>query len=102
MSTQAIEQIEVLKGIVEEKWEQWVEQGTMFDDVHFTESEIQHVISIGTSIMQTKFEVGFPGGGFVQAVVDNDLSRAIGNADSTNVKAIKFYVMLMYNVGYPF
>jgi len=102
MSTQVIEQIEVLKGIVEEKWEQWVEQGTMFNDVHFTESEIQHVISIGTSIMQTKFEVGHPGGGFVQAVVDNNLSRAIGNADSTNVKAIKFYVMLMYNVGYPF
>jgi hypothetical protein len=102
MSTQAIEQIEVLKDIVEEKWEQWVEQGTMFEDVHFRESEIQHVISIGTSIMQTKFKVGFPGGGFVQAVVDGDLFAAIGRADSTNVKAIKFYVMLMYNVGYPF
>ncbi len=102
MSTQVIEQIEVLKSIVEEKWEQWVEQGSMLDGIQFAEGEIDHVISIGTSILQTRFEVGFPGGGFVQAVVDNDLIRAIGSADSTNAKAIKFYVMLVCNVGYPF
>lgn len=97
-----MDQIEVLKDIVEKKYESWIEKGSMFDGITITTGEKEHIISIGTSILQTKFEVGFKGGGFVQAVVDNDLSGAIGNADSTNVKAIKFYVMLMYNVGYPF
>tara|TARA_Y100000389_G_scaffold189593_1_gene213529 strand:- start:2890 stop:3198 length:309 start_codon:yes stop_codon:yes gene_type:complete len=102
MGNQVMNQVEVLKGIVEEKYESWIEKGSIFDGIAITAGEKEHIISIGTSILQTKFEVGFKGGGFVQAVVGNDLSRAIGNADSTNVKAIKFYVMLMYNVGNPF
>jgi hypothetical protein len=60
------------------------------------------IVQIGTSILCTRWNVGYAGGGFVQAVVDNDLQRAIANADSTNVRALKFYCQLIYNVGMPY
>jgi hypothetical protein len=60
-----------------------------------------HIIEIGTSILCTKWNVGYPGGDFVQAVVDNDLREAFGRADDVNQHCIKFYLMLMYNVGAP-
>lgn len=61
----------------------------------------QHIVHIGTSILCTKWGIGYPGGGFVQAVVDNDLMNAVGRADSTNVKMLPFYCKLIYNVGMP-
>jgi hypothetical protein len=39
------------------------------------------------------------GGGFVQALMNNDLRGAFERADTVNAQAIKFYLMLMYNVG---
>jgi hypothetical protein len=33
--------------------------------------------------------------------VNNDLSEAFGRADDINIHCIRFYVMLMYNVGAP-
>jgi hypothetical protein len=61
-----------------------------------------HIVEIGTSILCTKWQVGYAGGGFVQAVVDNDLQGAIGRADGTSIRALKFYCQLMYNVGMPY
>jgi hypothetical protein len=60
-----------------------------------------HIINIGTSILCTKWDIGYPGGSFVQAVVNNNLMEAVGRADATNVHALKFYCQLMYNVGMP-
>lgn len=60
-----------------------------------------HIINIGTSILCTKWGVGYPGGSFVQAVVNNNLMEAVGRADMINVHALKFYCQLMYNVGMP-
>ena len=60
-----------------------------------------HIIDIGTSILCTKWGVGYPGGSFAQAVVNNDLAEAFGRADDINIHCIRFYVMLMYNVGAP-
>ena len=59
-----------------------------------------HIIDIGTSILCTKWGVGPPGGGFVQAVVDNNLSEAFSRADDVNQDCIKFYLMLLYNTSY--
>lgn len=59
-----------------------------------------HVISIGTSILCTKWGIGYPGGSFVQAVVDNDLMQAVGRADYINLDSIRFYVSLLYNQSY--
>lgn len=61
-----------------------------------------HIINIGTSIICTRMEIGFPGGSFVQSVVDNNLSRAFATADGTNIKALRFYLMMMHNMPITF
>lgn len=63
--------------------------------------EGQHIIRTGTSILCTKWKVGYEGGGFVQAVVNNDLMKAVGSADGINIKALKFYCQLIYNTARP-
>jgi hypothetical protein len=45
--------------------------------------------------------VGYEGGGFGQAVVGNDLTMAVSRADGTCIKALKFFVQLINNVGRP-
>ncbi len=61
---------------------------------------IEHIVHCGTSILCTKWGIGYPGGSFVQAVVNNDLMEAFGRADATNINAIRFYVSLLYNQSY--
>lgn len=61
----------------------------------------EHVINIGTSILCTKWNVGYPGGSFAQAVVNNDLMETFSRADDINSKVIKFYVHLIYNARKP-
>ena len=63
--------------------------------------EQSHIIEIGTSILCTKWGVGYAGGSFVQSFVNNDLLGAIGRADETSYKGFKFFASLMYNVGMP-
>lgn len=63
-------------------------------------AEMEHVIGCGVSILGTKWGIGYPGGSFVQAIVDNDLTGAFGRADHINVNAIRFYVSLVYNQSY--
>jgi hypothetical protein len=58
-----------------------------------------HVVRIGTSILCTRAGIGYPGGSFAKAVVDNDLMGAFGRADSVNLVCIRFYCSLLYNVG---
>ena len=69
-----------------------------------SESDCQnnHIVEIGTSILCTKWQIGYAGGGFVQAVVGNDLQGAVSRADGTNIRALKFYCQLIYNVGMPY
>jgi hypothetical protein len=64
------------------------------------EWERDHIINCGTSVLCTKWKVGYPGGSFVQAIVDNDLQGVVGRADSINQDCIKFYVMLVHNTPY--
>jgi hypothetical protein len=68
----------------------------------------EHIVSIGVSILETRFpEIGpgYSGGSFVCAVVQNDLMGAMSRADNVNIEFLKFYCQLMYNfapyqVGY--
>ena len=62
--------------------------------------EREHVVNIGTSILGTKWGIGYPGGSFVQAIVNNDLMETFGRADHINLNAIRFYVSLLYNQSY--
>lgn len=59
-----------------------------------------HVVQIGVSILATKWGIGYPGGSFVKAVVDNDLMQSFGRADHINSNCIRFYVSLLYNQSY--
>jgi len=86
--------IEAYKRKVEQEFDQWY--GTQMK-VSLTEEEMNHVKSIGVSVLQTR-DGGMQGGGFVQAVVANDLSGAYNRADSTNLKVIPFYVILKDHV----
>jgi|TARA_B110000908_G_scaffold105594_1_gene124381 hypothetical protein len=63
-----------------------------------TPSDLNHIVNIGTSIMCTKWNIGYEGGSFVQAIVNNDLSKAVSSADGTNIKALKLYCLMMYNM----
>jgi hypothetical protein len=47
------------------------------------------IINIITSVMMTRDGVGYPGGGFVQAVVNNNLFEAVSRADSECIKYIR-------------
>ena len=62
--------------------------------------EREHIVNIGTSILCTRWGIGYPGGSFAQAIVDNNLSEAFGRADNINANAIRFYVTLLYNQSY--
>jgi hypothetical protein len=63
-----------------------------------SEEDVDHIVSIGTSIICTRLEIGYPGGSFVQSIVNNDLRGTFASADSVNANCIRFYVMMMYNI----
>lgn len=52
----------------------------------------EHIISIIASVMMTRDKRGYPGGGFVQSVIENDLFAAISRADETCLNHIKVIV----------
>ena len=91
------EQIDVVKSIATE----YVLENINSISGNISQDEITHVINIGTSILCTKWNVGYEGGGFVQSVVANNLSKAIGSADGTNIKALKLYCQMLYNIPFP-
>ena len=64
-------------------------------------TEKEHIVYIGTSVLCSKWKVGYPGGDFAKAIVDNDLSAAFSRADHINEHCVKFYLMLMCNVEIP-
>lgn len=84
---------EVVKNYIKNNWE--------YAGLTVEDSTNNHIVEIGTSIMCTKWQIGYEGGGFVQAVVNNDLQGAIGRADRTNIRALKLYCQMMYNLGIP-
>lgn len=57
----------------------------------FSDSEISHVTDIVASVFMTKYKYR-QGGGFVQAVIENNLSQAFSRADATIVRALKIIV----------
>ena len=92
------QQQEIVRAVVSDYFDKYGKEYLLIDIFMFQK---EHIIEIGTSILCTKWSVGYPGCSFVQAVVDNDLSQAFGRADDINIHSIRFYVMLMYNVGAP-
>lgn len=56
-----------------------------------------HNIDIMVSIMCTRDKSSYPGGGFVEAVCENNLYQAISRADSSNLKVLKLLVLCYRN-----
>jgi hypothetical protein len=93
-----VEQIMIIRGKVREYLEKYGKHYIQnFES--FSDEDRDHVVSIGTSIMCTRLEIGFPGGSFVQSIVNNNLSGTFASADSINAQCIRFYVMMMYNLN---
>ena len=69
----------------------------VFNGWNIPQSEYSHVRDMCISLLYTKHDIGLPGGGFVQAMVENDLMGAYYRADSINEKHIKLYTELLYN-----
>jgi hypothetical protein len=57
----------------------------------FTEDEINHIVKIIASVYMTKHNYQI-GGGFVEAILDNNLSNAFSRADSTILRAMRIIV----------
>lgn len=89
-----------IKLVVEAKIREWAPQlGAAFQLRAMDPDSRSHIAEIGTSVLCTKWKVDYPGGSFVQAIVDNDLRESLGRADHINADAIKFYVMLLHNIS---
>jgi hypothetical protein len=92
------QQQEIVRAVVSDYFDKY---GIQNIPILIMTNEKEHIIETGTSIMCDKWHVGYPPGSFAKAVVDNDLAQAFGRADDINIHCIRFYVMLMYNVGAP-
>ena len=92
------EQVKIVRAEVEEYFN---ENARWTGLSEISENERAHTIEIGTSILCTKWNVGYHGGSFVQSFVNNDLMGSIGRADTASYKGFKFFASLMYNVGTP-
>jgi hypothetical protein len=60
------------------------------------ESELSHITNLAASVMMTRDNY-MMGGGFVQAVVENDLEQAISRADGTAIKGLKTFTVIKRN-----
>lgn len=68
-----------------------------WEPIYMDNETEEHVKQMCVSILCTKHKIGYPGGSFVQAVVNNDLMGAFGKADQINKKFIGLYAELLYN-----
>jgi len=93
-----VEQIMFIRGKVREYMEKYI-QHYIQNFESFSDEDRDHVVSVGTSIISTRLNIGFPGGSFVQSIVNNNLSGTFASADSINAQCIRFYVMMMYNLN---
>jgi hypothetical protein len=86
--------IQEYKDRVQQEFNDWYRRQTR---VTLTTEEMNHVTSVGVSVLQTR-DGGIPGGSFVQSIVKNDLTGSYNRADSTNRKVIPFYIILKDHV----
>jgi|NOAtaT_7_FD_contig_31_8071063_length_710_multi_4_in_0_out_0_1 hypothetical protein len=93
-----LKQMAIVRKSVESYFEKMAHL-SIFDFDWMSEEDKDHIKRIACSIMNARLGIGFEPGGFVKAVLDNNLSGAFANADSTNQRALKFYMLMIYNLG---
>ncbi len=57
----------------------------------------EHNLDIMVSIMCTRDNVSYPGGGFAEAVCENNLYKAVTRADSDNLRVLKLLALTHAN-----
>ena len=82
--------LEVAKKILKSKYEEF--------GIPFME-DMGHLVHLGSSVMLTRDKI-MEGGGFVKAVVNNDLYRAYTLADNTAIRGIKYFLHLIEYVHF--
>ena len=88
--------------LIEERVNQWVDQNYgMIPEGFRIKPTLDYIKQVCVSMLCTKWDVGPQGGGFVQAVVKNDLMGAVSRADGMNSQLLKFYCSMLYNIGKP-
>lgn len=92
-----MEDLNKIKKIVTDYYDK--HESLYFSDI--SDEDKQHVISIGVSLLCTKWDKYYAGGSFVKSIINNDLRSAVDTADLTNLKYIPFYVRLIHNVEKP-
>jgi hypothetical protein len=90
--------LEMLRDQVRKYFERNWESCKVPSEFTIMEETREHILNISCSLIMTKYKFGYPGGGFVQAIVDNDLRGAINKADAVNLKMIPFYVTMLQNL----
>lgn len=63
------------------------------------ENPSEHILDVMTSTLMTRDKI-WQGGGFVQAVVSNDLIGAIGRADKDVLANLRLIVLAYYNAQF--
>lgn len=97
-NTELINQIKVIETKVTEYFDENILFACPNINRDFLFENKEHIVSIGTSMYCTKYNIGYPGGNFVNAVVNNNLNDAYVYADNVNSRVLRFYVMLLYNM----
>ncbi len=88
--------------LIDEHVNQWVDSNIrMIPAAFLAEPTIKYIKQICVSMLCTKLGIGPQGGGFVKAVVENDLMGAVSRADGMNIHLLKFYCSMLYNIGKP-
>ncbi len=59
-----------------------------------TEGEKQYIVYLATELVLARENIKTTDIEFVKAILENDLELAIAKSDSTNIKALKFLVMV--------
>jgi hypothetical protein len=81
--------------IIEKFVDGFLSDSVVSEGWRISEHDYPHVKNMCVSILCTKYKIGYPGGGFVQSIVNNNLFETFYRADSTNVKYIQLYVNLI-------
>jgi hypothetical protein len=70
-------------------------------ELYLDDSTRNQIIDTATNIISTKWDAGYTSqGSFVQSFVNNELLQTISYADSTNIKCLSFYAMVIHNLKY--
>jgi hypothetical protein len=93
-----LKQMAIVKESVETYFEKMAPL-SVFEFAFMEEEEMDHIKNIACSIMNARLGIGFEPGGFVRSILDNNLSGAFANADNVNQRALKFYMLMIYNLG---